>query len=67
MVSYRVANLSDLNSLVLLRLEFLEATPTDNYYDELKVNIEKYFNTKIKSEECSIILAEDKGNIIEQG
>lgn len=67
MISYRVADLSDLNSLVLLRLEFLDSISTDNYYDELKVNIEKYFNNKITSGECTIILAEDNGNVIGTG
>ncbi|WP_216457408.1 hypothetical protein [Clostridium simiarum] len=45
MITYRFAEIKDLNLLVSLRLEFLEVSPS-NKYGNIKVNIEEYFKTK---------------------
>ena len=67
MVTYRFAEINDINLLVSLRLEFLEIVPSDNIYEELKVNIDDYFKTKLLSGECEVILAENASEVIGTG
>ncbi len=67
MIRYRYADLDDVNLVVSLRLKFLEVVPSDNCYHDIKLNIEKYFKTKILSRECSVILAESEGKVIGTG
>ena len=47
MITYRFAEIKDLNLLVSLRLEFLEVSSSNNKYGNIKVNIQEYFKTKI--------------------
>ena len=67
MIRYRYADINDVNLLVSLRLKFLEVLPSDNCYQDIKSNIERYFKTKILSGECSVILAENEANVIGTG
>lgn len=67
MVTYRYAEINDVDLLVSLRLKFLKLVPSDSCYNELKTNIEIYFNETISRRECSVILAEDEFNIIGTG
>jgi GNAT superfamily N-acetyltransferase len=67
MISYRFADIRDLNLLVSLRIEFLHVAVAHNNYQELKSNIEAYFKSKLLSKECTIILAESEANVIGTG
>lgn len=66
-ITYRFAEIKDLNLIVSLRLEFLEVAPSNNKYENIKVNIEEYFKTKILSGECTVILAESDSNVVGTG
>ncbi|MFL0246580.1 GNAT family N-acetyltransferase [Candidatus Clostridium stratigraminis] len=67
MITYKFAEIKDLNLLVSLRLEFLEVVPSNKEYQNLKINIEKYFKTKILSGECTVVLAESNSNVVGTG
>lgn len=67
LITYREAQENDINLLMLLRLKFLEAVPSDTCYPELKENVESYFKAKISNGECVVILAENDVNSIGTG
>lgn len=67
MITYRFAEIKDLNLLVSLRLEFMGVAPSNNKYENIKVNIQGYFKTKILSGECEVILAENDSNVVGTG
>ena len=67
MITYRFAEMKDLNLLISLRLEFLEVSSFNNNYQNIKINIEEYFKRKISSGECTVILAESDSNVVGTG
>lgn len=67
MITYRDAGLNDVDLLVLLRLNFLEVARSDDCFQKLEANIKDYFTEKLLRDECTVILAEDKSNVIGTG
>lgn len=67
MINYRLAEKSDIDSLVRLRAEFICLDKSHEAFEEVYENIKGYFEYKILTKECVTILAEDENSIIGTG
>lgn len=67
MVNYRLAEKSDIDSLVSLRAEFIGLNKSNEAFEKVYENIKQYFEDKILTKECCAILVEDKNEIIGTG
>ncbi|WP_315108416.1 GNAT family N-acetyltransferase [Clostridium intestinale] len=67
MINYRLAEKSDVDGLVSLRVEFIEIDKSHEAFEKVYENIKGYFESKILTKECVTILAEDKNSIIGTG
>jgi ribosomal protein S18 acetylase RimI-like enzyme len=63
MINYRLAEKSDIASLVRLRAEFIGLNKLHEVFEKVYENIKQYFEDKILTKECVTILAEDKNSI----
>ena len=67
MINYRLAEKSDIDSLVRLRAQFIGLNKSHEAFEEVYENIKGYFESKILTKECVTILAEDENSIIGTG
>lgn len=67
MINYRLAEKSDIASLVRLRAEFVGLNKSHEVFEKVYENIKQYFEDKISTKECYAILVEDKNEIIGTG
>lgn len=55
MINYRLAEKSDIDSLVRLRAEFIGLNKSHEAFEEVYENIKGYFEDKILTKECVTI------------
>lgn len=66
-LKYRFADTNDLDLLVQLRLDFIEANRENEQYDIIKENCYSYFQTSLQNGFCDVILAEAEEIIVGTG
>lgn len=66
-LKYRFADTNDLDLLVQLRLDFIEADRENEQYDIIKENCYSYFQTSLQNGFCDVILAEAEEIIVGTG
>lgn len=64
---YRFADTNDLDLLVQLRLDFIEADRENEQYDIIKENCYSYFRDSLAKGTCDVILAEAEERIVGTG
>ena len=66
-LKYQFATINDLDLLVQLRLDFIEADRENEQYDVIKDNCYIYFRNALQNGFCDVILAETEDKIIGTG
>lgn len=67
MISYRFATGKDINMLVELRLQFIEARTDNGNFFSIFQNCKEYFEHAMKNSTCEVILAYDDDKLIGEG
>lgn len=63
-MNYRFADISDLDILVQLRLDFIEVDINHNDYTTIKDNCYSYFQDALLKGLCDVVLAEEDNSVV---